>query len=101
VRQAVFDNFRMPFNPLFVAGPGGNPQQVRLAGMRGLIKPSGDTIELHGELPRVWTSWVLPRPTGRVRVRTLRFVPPTRLRKLVDVAHEIVVREDDCGTAEF
>jgi DNA-directed RNA polymerase subunit beta' len=114
VKQAVFDNFaqNMPFNPLFVmaqSGARGNPQQIRqLAGMRGLMaKPSGDTIELpirsnfrEGlDVLEYFSSTHGARKGGAdTALRTADSGYLTR--KLVDVAHELVVREDDCGTAD-
>ncbi len=115
VRQAVFDNFRdnMPFNPLFVmaqSGARGNPQQVRqLAGMRGLMaKPSGDTIELPIRanfregltvLEYFFSTHGARKGGADTALRTADSGYLTR--KLVDVAHEIVVREAECGTAEY
>ncbi|MEX2543236.1 MAG: DNA-directed RNA polymerase subunit beta' [Trueperaceae bacterium] len=115
VKQAVFDNFQqnMPFNPLFVmaqSGARGNPQQIRqLAGMRGLMaKPSGDTIELpiranFREGLTVLEYFISTHGARKGGADTaLRTADSGYLtRKLVDVAHELVVREDDCGTAEF
>ena len=114
VKQAVFENFRdnMPFNPLFVmaqSGARGNPQQIRqLAGMRGLMaKPSGDTIELpiranFREGLTVLEYFISTHGARKGGADTaLRTADSGYLtRKLVDVAHEIVVREDDCGTAD-
>ena len=115
VKQAVFDNFEqnMPFNPLFVmaqSGARGNPQQIRqLAGMRGLMaKPSGDTIELpiranFREGLDVLEYFISTHGARKGGADTaLRTADSGYLtRKLVDVAHELVVREDDCGTADF
>ncbi len=115
VKQAVFDHFEenMPFNPLFVmaqSGARGNPQQIRqLAGMRGLMaKPSGDTIELpirsnFREGLDVLEYFISTHGARKGGADTaLRTADSGYLtRKLVDVAHELVVREDDCGSAEF
>ena len=115
VKQAVFDNFseNMPFNPLFImaqSGARGNPQQIRqLAGMRGLMaKPSGDTIELpiranFREGLDVLEYFISTHGARKGGADTaLRTADSGYLtRKLVDVAHEIVVREQDCGTADF
>ena len=115
VKQAVFDNFEqnMPFNPLFVmaqSGARGNPQQIRqLAGMRGLMaKPSGDTIELpiranFREGLDVLEYFISTHGARKGGADTaLRTADSGYLtRKLVDVAHELVIREEDCGTAEF
>ena len=115
VKQSVFDHFdeNLPFNPLFVmsqSGARGNPQQIRqLAGMRGLMqKPSGETIELpitsnFREGLTVLEYFISTHGARKGGADTaLRTADSGYLtRKLVDVAHEIVVREDDCGTAEF
>jgi len=115
VKQAVFEHFEqnMPFNPLFVmaqSGARGNPQQIRqLAGMRGLMaKPSGDTIELpirsnFREGLDVLEYFISTHGARKGGADTaLRTADSGYLtRKLVDVAHELVVREDDCGSAEF
>ncbi|MDZ7800239.1 MAG: DNA-directed RNA polymerase subunit beta' [Trueperaceae bacterium] len=114
VKDAVFENFsnNMPFNPLFVmaqSGARGNPQQIRqLAGMRGLMaKPSGETIELpiranfrEGlDVLEYFNSTHGARKGGAdTALRTADSGYLTR--KLVDVAHELVVREEDCGTAD-
>ncbi len=115
VKEAVFENFseNMPFNPLFImaqSGARGNPQQIRqLAGMRGLMaKPSGETIELpiranfrEGlDVLEYFSSTHGARKGGAdTALRTADSGYLTR--KLVDVAHELVIREDDCGTADF
>ena len=115
VKDAVFENFQqnMPFNPLFVmaqSGARGNPQQIRqLAGMRGLMaKPSGETIELpiranFREGLDVLEYFISTHGARKGGADTaLRTADSGYLtRKLVDVAHEVVVREDDCGTAGF
>ena len=115
VRQAVFINFKdnMPFNPLYVmvnSGSRGNPQQIRqLAGMRGLMaKPSGETMELpiranFREGLTVLEYFISTHGARKGGADTaLRTADSGYLtRKLVDVAHEIVVRKDDCGTADF
>jgi DNA-directed RNA polymerase subunit beta' len=115
VKQAVFDHFseELPFNPLFVmsqSGARGNPQQIRqLAGMRGLMqKPSGETIELpitsnFREGLTVLEYFISTHGARKGGADTaLRTADSGYLtRKLVDVAHEIVVREEDCGTAEY
>jgi DNA-directed RNA polymerase subunit beta' len=114
VKDAVFSNFQSntPFNPLYVmaqSGARGNPQQIRqLAGMRGLMaKPSGETIELpiranfrEGlDVLEYFNSTHGARKGGAdTALRTADSGYLTR--KLVDVAHELVVREDDCGTSD-
>jgi DNA-directed RNA polymerase subunit beta' len=114
VKQAVFKNFEenMPFNPLYImaqSGARGTPQQiVQLAGMRGLMaKPSGDTIELpiranFREGLTVLEYFISTHGARKGGADTaLRTADSGYLtRKLVDVAHELVVREDDCGTVD-
>ncbi len=115
VKDAVFENFQqnMPFNPLFVmaqSGARGNPQQIRqLAGMRGLMaNPSGETIELpiranFREGLDVLEYFISTHGARKGGADTaLRTADSGYLtRKLVDVGHEVVVREDDCETAGF
>ncbi|HHO55105.1 MAG TPA: DNA-directed RNA polymerase subunit beta' [Trueperaceae bacterium] len=115
VRQAVFKHFEenLPFNPLFImanSGARGNPQQIKqLAGMRGLMqKPSGETIELPIESNfreglTVLEYFISTHGARKGGADTaLRTADSGYLtRKLVDVAHEIVVREDDCHTADY
>ena len=115
VKDAVFENFQqnMPFNPLFVmaqSGARGNPQQMKqLAGMRGLMaKPSGETFHLpiranFREGLDVLEYFISTHGARKGGADTaLRTADSGYLtRKLVDVAHEVVVREDDCGTAGF
>ena len=115
VKEAVFENFRtnMPFNPLYVmvqSSARGNPQQMRqLAGMRGLMqKPNGDTIELpiranFREGLDVLEYFISTHGARKGGADTaLRTADSGYLtRKLVDVAHEIVVRDEDCGSAEY
>ncbi len=101
----------MAFNPLDMmvnSGARGNPQQVRqIAGMKGLVSnPRGEMI---------------PRPiisSFREGLSVLEYFISTHgarkgladtalrtadsgylTRRLVDVAQELIVREDDCGTA--
>src|SRR5690554_766291 len=115
VKEAVFENFQknMPFNPLYVmaqSGARGTPQQIRqLAGMRGLmLDPSGETIELpiranFREGLDVLEYFISTHGARKGGADTaLRTADSGYLtRKLVDVGHEVVVREEDCGTADF
>jgi DNA-directed RNA polymerase subunit beta' len=115
VKEAVFEHFKenMAFNPLYImaqSGARGNPQQIRqLAGMRGLMqKPSGETIELpiranFREGLTVLEYFISTHGARKGGADTaLRTADSGYLtRKLVDVAHEIVVRDEDCGSSEF
>jgi len=98
------------FNPVFLmvdSGARGNKQQVRqLAGLRGLMaKPSGDIIEkpilanfreglsvleyfisTHGARKGLADTALKTADSGYMT------------RKLVDVAQDVIVQEDDCGT---
>jgi DNA-directed RNA polymerase subunit beta' len=99
------------FNPVWLmvdSGARGNKQQVRqLAGMRGLMaKPSGDIIEkpilanfreglsvleyfisTHGARKGLADTALKTADSGYMT------------RKLVDVAQDVIIREDDCGTS--
>jgi len=115
VKNAVFDNFskNYPFNPLWImsqSGARGNPQQIRqLAGMRGLMaRPDGSTIEVpirasFREGLTVLEYFISTHGARKGGADTaLRTADSGYLtRKLVDVAHEIVVRDADCGTADY
>ena len=98
------------FNPVYLmvdSGARGNRQQVRqLAGVRGLMaKPSGDIIEkpilsnfregltvleyfisTHGARKGLADTALKTADSGYMT------------RKLVDVAQDVIIREDDCGT---
>jgi len=115
VTRAVFQNFEenYPFNPLHVmaqSGARGNPTQIRqLAGMRGLMaKPSGEVIEMpvkanFREGLTVLEYFISTHGARKGGADTaLRTADSGYLtRKLVDVAHEVIVREADCGTTEY
>jgi len=99
------------FNPVFLivdSGARGNRQQVRqLAGVRGLMaKPSGDIIEkpilsnfregltvleyfisTHGARKGLADTALKTADSGYMT------------RKLVDVAQDVIIREQDCGTS--
>ena len=98
------------YNPVFLmvdSGARGNRQQVRqLAGVRGLMaKPSGDIIEkpilsnfregltvleyfisTHGARKGLADTALKTADSGYMT------------RKLVDVAQDVIIREEDCGT---
>ena len=92
------------------SGARGSPAQIRqLAGMRGLMaKPDGSIIETpitancrEGSERTASTS--SPGPTAPVRALA-DTAPKTAnsgclTRRLVDVAQDVVVTEEDCGTA--
>ncbi|WP_293181570.1 DNA-directed RNA polymerase subunit beta' [Oceanithermus sp.] len=115
VTEALFKNFeeKYPFNPLYVmsqSGARGNRTQIRqLGGMRGLMaKPSGEIIEVpvranFREGLTVLEYFISTHGARKGGADTaLRTADSGYLtRKLVDVAHEIVVREEDCGTTDF
>jgi DNA-directed RNA polymerase subunit beta' len=99
-----------PFNPLYMmsrSGARGNPEQiVQLAGMRGLMSdPSGRIIELpikanfregltvleyfistHGQRKGLADTAIRTSESGYLT------------RRLVDVAQDVIVREEDCKT---
>ncbi|ABF44937.1 DNA-directed RNA polymerase subunit beta' [Deinococcus geothermalis DSM 11300] len=115
VKNAVFENFsrNYPFNPLWImsqSGARGNPQQIRqLAGMRGLMaRPDGSTIEVpirasFREGLTVLEYFISTHGARKGGADTaLRTADSGYLtRKLVDVAHEVVVRDVDCGTTDY
>ena len=112
VAQAILDHVN-PFNPLDLmvsSGSRGSMWQVcQLAGMRGLMSdPFGRLIE---DLPvksnfreglKVLEYFVSTHGTRKGLADTaLRTADAGYLtRKLVDVAQEIIVREEDCGTSD-
>lgn len=115
VKSAMFKNFaeNYPFNPLWVlsqSGARGNAQQItQLAGMRGLMaRPDGSTIETpikasFREGLTVAEYFISTHGARKGGADTaLRTADSGYLtRKLVDVAHEVVVREQDCGTSDY
>jgi len=111
VQDAMVEEFKADrFNPIEMmvgSGARGNMTQMRqIAGMRGLVSnPRGDTI------PRPITSnfregletleYFIATPGARKGLvdTALRTADSGYLtRRLVDVAQELIVREDDCGT---
>jgi DNA-directed RNA polymerase subunit beta' len=109
VTKAIMDNMDH-FNPVYMmanSGARGNIQQIRqLAGMRGLmVDPSGRTIELpiksnFREGLAVLEYFISTHGARKGLADTaLRTADSGYLtRRLVDVAQDVIVREDDCGT---
>ncbi|HEX4841323.1 MAG TPA: DNA-directed RNA polymerase subunit beta' [bacterium] len=111
VTEAMLQNFDN-FNPLYMmaqSGARGNIQQIRqLAGMRGLMTdPSGKIIELpikanfregltvleyfistHGQRKGLADTAIRTSESGYLT------------RRLVDVAQDVIIREEDCKTTE-
>lgn len=100
------------FNPVYMmanSGARGNIQQIRqLAGMRGLMAdPSGRIIDLpikanFREGLTVLEYFISTHGARKGLADTaLRTADSGYLtRRLVDVAQDVIVREDDCGTTE-
>ncbi len=112
VTNAMLKHFD-PFNPLYMmaqSGARGNIQQIRqLAGMWGLFTdPSGRIIEIpiksnfregltvleyfigmHGQRKGLADTAIRTSESGYLT------------RRLVDVAQDVIVREEDCGTSRF
>jgi len=100
------------FNPIFMmadSGARGSKDQIRqLAGMRGLMaKPSGEIIETpitanFREGLTVLQYFISTHGARKGLADTaLKTANAGYLtRRLVDVAHECVVREEDCGTID-
>ncbi|MDH5720895.1 MAG: DNA-directed RNA polymerase subunit beta' [Spirochaetia bacterium] len=98
------------FNPIYamaVSGARGSRSQIRqLAGMRGLMaKPSGDIIELPirsnfkeglGVLEFYISTHGARKGLADTALKTADAGYLTR--RLVDVAQDVIIREDDCGT---
>ncbi len=101
-----------PFNPIYMmanSGARGNVQQIRqLAGMRGLMAgPSGKIIDLpikanFREGLDILEFFISSHGARKGLTDTaLRTADSGYLtRRLVDVAQEVIVREDDCGCDE-
>jgi len=109
VSDLIFDELD-PFNPIFMmadSGARGSKQQIRqLSGMRGLMaKPSGEIIEspitanfregltvleyfisTHGARKGLADTALKTADSGYLT------------RRLVDVAQDVIITEDDCGT---
>ena len=111
VTEAMERNFEK-FNPVFMmaySGARGNIKQIRqLAGMRGLVaNPKGDIMDrpIKSNLREGLTVLEYFISTHGARKgladTALRTADSGYLtRRLVDVAQEIIVREEDCGTDE-
>jgi DNA-directed RNA polymerase subunit beta' len=111
ITQAMMDNLDK-FNPVFMmanSGARGNVQQIRqLAGMRGLMAdPSGRIIDMpikanFREGLTVLDYFISTHGARKGLADTaLRTADSGYLtRRLVDVAQDVIVREDDCGTQE-
>ncbi|MCR4425439.1 MAG: DNA-directed RNA polymerase subunit beta', partial [Firmicutes bacterium] len=111
VQQAMLANLSK-FNSVYMmatSGARGNVQQLnQLAGMRGLVAdPSGRTIDVpikanFREGLTVLEYFISTHGTRKGLADTaLRTADSGYLtRRLVDVAQDVIVREDDCGTKE-
>jgi len=109
VKNALLESMDK-FNPVYMmatSGARGNIQQIRqLAGMRGLMAdPTGKTIELpiksnFREGLTVLEYFISTHGARKGLADTaLRTADSGYLtRRLVDVAQDVIVREDDCGT---
>ncbi len=100
------------FNALYImmdSGARGSKEQIRqLAGMRGLMaKPSGEIIELAirsnfkeglSVLEYFISSHGARKGLADTALKTADAGYLTR--KLVDIAHDVVISEDDCGTVK-
>ena len=110
VADEMYDNYEIndPFNPIYMmadSGARGNKSQMRqLAGMRGLMAdPSGKTIEIpitanFREGLSVSDYFISSHGARKGLADTaLRTADSGYLtRRLVDVAQDVIVREDDC-----
>jgi len=113
VADAMMNNLseKMPYNPIFMmadSGARGNKQQMRqLAGMRGLMAdPSGKIIDLpitanFREGLSVSDYFISSHGARKGLTDTaLRTADSGYLtRRLVDVAQDVIVREDDCDVS--
>lgn len=109
ISDMIFENLD-PFNPIFMmanSGARGSKQQIRqLAGMRGLMaKPSGEIIETpivanFREGLNVLEYFISTHGARKGLADTaLKTADSGYLtRRLIDVAQEVIISEDDCGT---
>lgn len=112
VAQAMDKNL-YELNPLYMmanSGARGNPDQMhQLAGMRGLmLNPKGDTIErpVRSSLMEgmsVLEFFISTHGSRKGLADTaLRTADSGYLtRRLVDVAQDVIIREEDCGTEDY
>lgn len=112
VSAAMNDSMDKLHNPVYmmsISGARGNPSQLsQLAGMRGLMAdPSGRIIDLpiranFREGLTVLEFFISTHGARKGLADTaLRTADSGYLtRRLVDVAQDVIVREDDCGTTE-
>src|SRR6202023_2477239 len=112
VAEAMVDNLAT-LNPIFMmanSGARGSFKQIRqLAGMRGLMaNPKGEIIERPIKANFMEGLSVLEYFISTHGARkgladtALRTADSGYLtRRLVDVAQDVIIRQDDCGTAEF
>ncbi|MEM9398767.1 MAG: DNA-directed RNA polymerase subunit beta' [Verrucomicrobiota bacterium] len=112
LRTLQFNKGLEEFNPVYLmvdSGARGNRNQVRqLAGMRGLMaKPSGEIIERPivasfreglSVLEYFISSHGARKGLADTALKTADSGYMTR--KLVDVAHDVIVTEEDCGTVK-
>lgn len=111
ITEAMLDNLD-PFNPVYmmaISGARGNKSQMsQLAGMRGLMAdPSGRILEIpiksnFREGLNVLEYFISTHGTRKGLADTaLRTADSGYLtRRLVDVAQDVIVRAEDCGTTE-
>ena len=106
--MANLDEFN-PINIMATSGARGSANQIRqLAGMRGLMaNTSGKTIEIpikanFREGLSVLEYFISTRGARKGMADTaLRTADSGYLtRRMVDVSQDVIIREDDCGTAE-
>ncbi|MDD3452766.1 MAG: DNA-directed RNA polymerase subunit beta' [Bacilli bacterium] len=105
----IKSNKENPISIMISSGARGNMSNYnQMAGMRGLMmKPTGEAVEIpittsFTEGARVFEFFLATHGTRKGTVDTaLKTADAGYLtRRLVDVAQDIIVREDDCGTDE-